>query len=153
MDREELFRSAIIAKARDWIGTPWKHQHRLKGVGVDCVGLIIAAGVEANVLKEPGDAFHPWRGYSRTPNPNRMRAGLEHFLHPCRDETQVRPGDVAWIAWPEAPDMPMHLAIYAWRQGGPSLIHSSERVDRVVEHGFTGEWPSLVNSWWRYPGL
>ena len=35
-----LARSAIIAEARAWIGTPYRHQASLKGVGCDCLGLV-----------------------------------------------------------------------------------------------------------------
>ena len=31
---------AIIAEARTWIGTPYRHQASLKGVGCDCLGLL-----------------------------------------------------------------------------------------------------------------
>jgi hypothetical protein len=30
----------IIAEARSWIGTPYRHQASLKGVGCDCLGLL-----------------------------------------------------------------------------------------------------------------
>src|ERR687894_190463 len=30
----------IIAEARGWIGTPYRHQASLKGVGCDCLGLL-----------------------------------------------------------------------------------------------------------------
>jgi NlpC/P60 family putative phage cell wall peptidase len=33
-------RSAILAEARTWIGTPYRHQASVKGVGCDCFGLI-----------------------------------------------------------------------------------------------------------------
>lgn len=33
--------SKIVSIARTWIGTPYIHQHRTKGVGCDCLGLII----------------------------------------------------------------------------------------------------------------
>ena len=33
-------RSAIVAEARAWIGTPYRHQASLKGVGCDCLGLV-----------------------------------------------------------------------------------------------------------------
>ena len=33
-------RAAVIAAARVWIGTPYRHQASLKGVGCDCLGLI-----------------------------------------------------------------------------------------------------------------
>lgn len=35
-----IHRSAIIAEARDWIGTPYVHQASAKGAGCDCLGLV-----------------------------------------------------------------------------------------------------------------
>ena len=37
---DEVFRAAIVAEARGWIGTPYRHQASLKGVGADCIGLV-----------------------------------------------------------------------------------------------------------------
>jgi cell wall-associated NlpC family hydrolase len=37
---EVISRSAIVAEARTWIGTPYRHQASLKGVGCDCLGLV-----------------------------------------------------------------------------------------------------------------
>ena len=33
-------RTDIVAEARAWIGTPYRHQASLKGVGCDCLGLV-----------------------------------------------------------------------------------------------------------------
>lgn len=33
-------RAAIVAEARSWLGTPYRHQASLKGVGCDCLGLV-----------------------------------------------------------------------------------------------------------------
>ena len=38
-------RAAVVAEAMTWIGTPWAHMAHLKGVGVDCANLPIAAGI------------------------------------------------------------------------------------------------------------
>ncbi len=35
-----LTRSSIVAETRAWIGTPYRHQASLKGVGCDCLGLV-----------------------------------------------------------------------------------------------------------------
>ena len=35
-----LTRSSIVEAARDWIGTPYRHQASLRGVGCDCLGLV-----------------------------------------------------------------------------------------------------------------
>ena len=33
-------RAEIVACARDWVGTPYRHQASLKGIGTDCLGLL-----------------------------------------------------------------------------------------------------------------
>ncbi|MEO1322057.1 MAG: NlpC/P60 family protein [Pseudomonadota bacterium] len=35
-----MTRAEIVAAAKDWIGTPYRHQASRKGVGTDCLGLI-----------------------------------------------------------------------------------------------------------------
>lgn len=35
-----ISRSAILAEARAWIGTPYMHQASAKGAGCDCLGLV-----------------------------------------------------------------------------------------------------------------
>lgn len=35
-----ITRSAILAEARDWIGTPYQHQASAKHAGCDCLGLV-----------------------------------------------------------------------------------------------------------------
>jgi NlpC/P60 family putative phage cell wall peptidase len=35
-----IARSAILAEAREWIGTPYMHQASAKGAGCDCLGLV-----------------------------------------------------------------------------------------------------------------
>jgi NlpC/P60 family putative phage cell wall peptidase len=32
--------SYVVAKAREWIGTPYHHQASVKGAGCDCLGLV-----------------------------------------------------------------------------------------------------------------
>ncbi len=40
MSRPRIARCAIVAAARTWIGTPYRHQASEKGVGADCLGLV-----------------------------------------------------------------------------------------------------------------
>ncbi len=35
-----IARSAVLAEARAWIGTPYQHQASAKGAGSDCLGLV-----------------------------------------------------------------------------------------------------------------
>lgn len=43
---------AIIAEARTWIGTPFHHESRVKGAGVDCAQLLYAAYTATKIIPE-----------------------------------------------------------------------------------------------------
>lgn len=144
-------RSAVIEEARGWVGTPYRHQAMLKGVGSDCVGLIRGAGVAVGAMPALDEEWAVFGGYSRTPNPRRMEEGMNKFLVPL-GHTPPAPGDIVWLQW--RADLPMHLAIIAEdKSGRHTIIHSYSHVGRVVEHGFTQEWIDRVHSYWRYPNI
>jgi cell wall-associated NlpC family hydrolase len=50
-------RAAVVAEALSWRGTPYHHHARVKGVGVDCAQLLIAAYAVAGVVL-PSDPGH-----------------------------------------------------------------------------------------------
>ncbi len=47
----------IVEKSREWIGTPFHEQGRQKGIGCDCVGLILGIAKEIGVTSLIG---RPW---------------------------------------------------------------------------------------------
>ena len=157
---EQQLREAIVTEARSWVDTPHIHQACEKGVGVDCAMLIRAVGEVCDVVSVDTASWQRFANYSRTPNPSRMGEGLATFMVEISAQ-DARPGDVMWLEWREA--LPMHLAILATRGRRLMMIHAYARAGRsiktgqpegrVVEHGFTAEWPGRVVSWWRYPGL
>jgi cell wall-associated NlpC family hydrolase len=57
-------RAIVASQALSWLGTPYHHHGRLKGVGVDCAMLLAevyaAAGVCPPVAIGPGDYPHDW---------------------------------------------------------------------------------------------
>lgn len=54
--------SSLISAARGWVGTPYHHRARIKGVGVDCGQLVIAALIEAGLMDpfDPGYYTSDW---------------------------------------------------------------------------------------------
>lgn len=157
---EAELRAAIQTEARSWVGTPHVHQACRKGVGVDCAMFVRVVGETVGVASVDDRVWQRWAGYSRTPNPRHMGDALRTFLVEIPAGGR-KPGDIAWLQWRD--DLPMHLAILAERGPRLMLIHAWARAGRnkntgepegrVVEHGFTAEWPGRVVSWWRYPGL
>jgi hypothetical protein len=149
-------RAAVVAEARAWVSTPFRHQGRLKGVAVDCVGLIIGVGLELDILPDfSAAAFRPFASYARTPNPRQMGEAMRKFLRPSAIGRGDLPpdGTIGWLEWRE--DLPMHLVIKATHpsQARPTLIHAAMNRDCCVEHGFVAEWPDRIASWWDYPPL
>ena len=57
-----MTREAVIAEALSWVGTPYHHQARVKGAGVDCAQLLIAVYDAAGVVPavDPGDYSQDW---------------------------------------------------------------------------------------------
>lgn len=143
----------IVYEARRWIGTPYHHQAQLRGVGVDCVGLILGVGKALDIMgPDVDERFKSFNGYSRVPNPARMRKGMETFLAPTDlpADKMPPPGVVGWFQWRD--DLPMHLAIIAEFEGRATMIHSYLQIGKCVEHTLDQIWLDRVNSFWRFPG-
>lgn len=48
----------LIEAARSWVGTPYHHRARVKGVGADCGQLVIAAHVESGLVPDFETGFY-----------------------------------------------------------------------------------------------
>ncbi len=87
-----IARSAIIAEAREWIGTPYQHQASAKRAGCDCLGLV--RGVWRALY-----GAEPEKAPSYTPD-WAERTGAETLLEAARRHmreiamSEVAPGDV-----------------------------------------------------------
>lgn len=146
-------RDAIVAAARSWVGTPFAHQQSLKGVGVDCVGVILGVGRELGILEISPEQWAPFKAYTRQPNPARMRKAMGRFLDASLVDPQSLPaiGSIGWFGW--RTDLPMHLAITAELDGRPTMIHAFEYQGSCVENTIDAVWRDRVDSWWQFPGM
>lgn len=121
-------RVAVVAEARSWLGTPWVHQHRTKGVGVDCAGLVIGVARALGLVPPAMDVNH----YARTPDGS-LLATCDAWMQ-RHDVAAAEPGDVLVMRFDTDPQ---HLAIVAdYVHGGLSIVHALDRAGRgsVIEH-------------------
>ncbi len=85
-------RVAVVAEARTWLGTPYHHHGRVKGVGTDCVMLLAEVYEAAGVLSHVEIPFY-------APDWNLHRASELYFDglldHAVEIEGPPQPGDVA----------------------------------------------------------
>jgi cell wall-associated NlpC family hydrolase len=80
MDAET--RTSILKEARTWIGTPYHHRGRVKGVGVDCGGLIYELFARHLPLKPfPSDYPADWALHS---GPERYLDFIQEYVHEAK---------------------------------------------------------------------
>lgn len=147
--------SPIVTEARHWIGTPFHHQGRLRGVGVDCVGLVIGICESLNLhsraldkkgRKVPFTALDE-QGYAPEPQGNLLRTKLDAFLEPIPADS-MKPGDIALFVMARHPQ---HVAIIGdYPGGGLSLIHAYSPRGGVCEHGYNEKWQRRIVSAYRF---
>lgn len=141
--RTSLTGAAVVAAARGWLGTPFCHQGRLSGVGVDCVGLVIG------VARELGLSDFDVTGYARSPDSDAL-CRLAHELMQPIPPSAARPGDVLLIA---IEGRARHLAIRSELAGDPAMIHAWAPQRRVVEHRIDADWAVRIRAAFRLPGV
>lgn len=132
-------REQIIAEARTWLGTPWHHQARLKGVGVDCIGLAIG------VAKALGLSDYDIDGYGMQPDVKALVKTIESIATRI-GIADARPGDMVLINFAQHPQ---HLGILTDK----GIIHALSRVGFVAEHRLSSEWRKNIWRAYRFPGI
>ncbi len=135
----------VMARARAWIGTPYRHQASLKGVGADCLGLVRGVWRELQGGEpEPIPPYAP--DWSECSGEERLLAACRRFLLPG-DGVE---GDVLLFRMAEAAPA-KHLAIRATSpRFGASMIHAhSGRA--VFEAPFDGGWRRRLVACFRFP--
>lgn len=136
----------IVRAARACIGTRWHHQGRVKGAGLDCVGLLVHAFGEA--LAEP---FPDSTDYGRVHDNGRLVRELDARLDRVA-VSDLRPGDVVAFTWTESAVESQHVAIVT--QSEPlRIIHANARQRGVVEHDAGAYWSSKISAAFRARSL
>lgn len=128
----------MVEAARGYLGTPFHHQGRARGVGVDCIGLLVGAARDAGL--PVSDVID----YARDPDGRSLIVNLRAQLDEVRFD-DAQPGDVLAF-WFARPYLPQHVAIKTER----GMIHTYANVGRVVEHRLAGPWRKRAHSAWRF---
>jgi NlpC/P60 family putative phage cell wall peptidase len=136
----------IVAEARSWIGTPYRHQASLKGVGCDCLGLV--RGVWRALYGEEPERTPP---YSRDWAEASLRetlaeAGARHLVPVAREAMQA--GDVVLFRW-RAGFVAKHAAILT---GDASMVHAHDGA-AVAEVAFAPWWRRRLAFVFRFAGV
>lgn len=135
--------AAIVAEARRWLGTPYRHRAATRGAGCDCLGLVRGVWREIHGREPQAVPFYgaDWRGV----NPG---DALEAAA--CRHMAPVA-----------GPPLPGHLILFrlirhrpprhcAIMVEGGRFIHAQEQVG-VVEAALSEAWQRRIASILAFP--
>lgn len=83
-------RQHIIRVAMEWMGTPYHHHARIKGVGVDCVQFLVAVFEECQLVSVVVDGYaQDWHLHR---SEEKYLDGIQQY---AKETTTPEPGDIA----------------------------------------------------------
>lgn len=119
---DEAMRAAVVKEALTWLGTPYHHHARVKGVGVDCAQLLCAVYEACGCVPhiDPGNYAHDWH----------LHRGEEVFIGwlekaGAREVQTPTRGDVAVFRYGRAYS---HGAIVVGATGRVAVLHAYVRL-------------------------
>jgi len=124
------FAENVIAAARGCLGTPFHHQGRMPGVGLDCIGLIVVA------LRQAGMEIQDNITYARQPSAAQLQQELDD--HGFIRVEAMQPGDILLFRFNRAPQ---HVALCTESN---RMIHAYAPTGKVVECGIGTSWQNRM---------
>ncbi|MBM3529045.1 MAG: peptidase P60 [Alphaproteobacteria bacterium] len=146
-----ITRPLIVAEARSWIGTPYRHQASLKGVGCDCLGLV--RGVWRAVLGDEPERAPPYsRDWAEASGAETLaRAARAHLVEIAPGD--FAPGDVLLFRY-RAHYPAKHAAIVtACVPGAPALMVHAHDGAAVAEVAIAPWWRRRLAYAFRFPDV
>ncbi|HVY20481.1 MAG TPA: NlpC/P60 family protein [Bauldia sp.] len=141
-----MTRDAIVAEALSWLGTPYRHQASLKGVGCDCLGLLrgVWRAVEG-AEPEAAPAYTPdWAEASGTET---LALAAGRHMTPV-DVAEARVGDVVLFRWRE--NLPAkHAAILV----APGRMIHAQQGAAVATATLSAWWRRRIAFAFQFPGV
>lgn len=139
MNAASIDRSAIVSAARRYLGTPFRHQGRMLGEGVDCAGLLTCVAYDLRLRDVQ------ITDYGRTPDPDRAREIIEAHMDPVTFQ-ELAPGDVVSFVFVQSIQ---HYGLIT--DVSPiRFLHAYLTVGRVVEQSLAGPWLHRLRGCYRF---
>lgn len=117
-------RSDVIREAMTWLGTPWHHRGRVKGVGVDCAQFLALVYEAAGAIAPVPEQHYPVDWHLSREEP-RFLAEVRRHAVPV-PEASALPGDVAMF------NFGRHAAHGAIVLAWPRIVHAYVNERAVV---------------------
>ncbi len=125
-------RPEVAQKALEFLGTPYHHQAKVKGLGVDCGQLILAVAQELNLVSPTMRVTNYSTEWHLHNTEEKMLNMLEQFN--CVEKTTLEVGDIVCFKFGRVCS---HLGIYL---GDGQFIHARIDQGKVVINSLSGDW-------------
>ena len=139
-------RPEVVAAARGWLGTPYRHQAAARGAGADCLGLV--RGVWREVCgAEPVPVPAYTMDWSEPQREERLWAAARLYL--VEKSGPALPGDVLLFRM-RSGAVAKHLGILAEAGAVPRFVHAYAGRG-VVESPLSAPWARRVVARFGFP--
>jgi NlpC/P60 family putative phage cell wall peptidase len=136
----------VVAEARAWLGTPYRHQASLQGAGADCLGLV--RGVWRAVYGAEPMAITPYTAdWSEASGREELLEAARALLKPAGPGFAV--GDVLVFRM-QAQSVAKHLGIVSAGGSFPRFIHAYSGHG-VVDVALTAPWQRRIAARLTFP--
>ncbi len=129
----------VVDAARTCIGTPFYHQGRVAGMGLDCIGLVIHA------IRQAGITVTDCLDYGRQPQGEKLHDAL--IAHEFEMVEGILPGDVVLFRFQ---GQPQHVGLAV---SSVAMVHSYAPIGKVVEARLGETWQRRIAGIYRHPSL
>ena len=144
-----ITRAEVVAAARTWTGTRWHHQASTKGIGSDCIGLVVGVARELGIYGADELAADPAvRGYGREPDPAMLLSACARYLEPVH-VPEARLGDILLLRFAAEPQ---HFALIS-QQNPDYMLHAYAQARKIVENRIDAVWRSRIVRAYSYRGI
>ncbi len=134
----------VLVLAEGWIGTPYRHQASLKGVGCDCLGLI--RGIWRELYGDEPELPPPYaRDWAERSGEDRLMAAAMRHFQPV-EAANPQPGDMLLFRW-RADYAAKHVGILA---DADHFIHAYETA-QVLRSALVPAWHRRIAGIFRFP--
>lgn len=132
----------IVTTARTLINTPYQHQGRTPGKGLDCSGVVVLTAYLAGLTNKKWGKTN----YPRNSN-NSLVEGLEEY---CIRIEKLQCGAIALF---KISSIPYHCGIISDYADGLGLIHAYSNAGVVAEHELIPWWQDKIVRVYGFPGV
>lgn len=141
-------REDVVAAARGWIGTPYRHQASVRGAGCDCLGLV--RGVWRELIgREPAEVPPYGRDWSEPQGEERLWEAARAFLRERSADEATEVGDLLLFRMRDRA-VARHMGILGETGSAPTFIHAYSG-HAVLESPLTGPWARRVVARFVFP--